>query len=77
MHRIGRTGRAGNKGFAVTFLSPGEDAGKASGIVQAELRADGEKHRKTVMEDLGKKYLFEMSVRKCQEEMLRSLDSCG
>ncbi|CAK9097005.1 DEAD-box ATP-dependent RNA helicase 46 [Durusdinium trenchii] len=34
VHRIGRTGRAGNKGFAVTFLSPHEDSGKASGIVQ-------------------------------------------
>ena len=35
VHRIGRTGRAGAKGYAVTFLSPSEDAGKVSGIIKA------------------------------------------
>jgi len=33
VHRIGRTGRAGVKGFAVTLLAP-EDGGKVSGIIQ-------------------------------------------
>ena len=35
VHRIGRTGRAGAKGYAVTFLCPSEDGGKISGIIQA------------------------------------------
>ena len=35
VHRIGRTGRAGAKGYAVTFLCPSEDGGKVSGIIQA------------------------------------------
>jgi len=34
IHRIGRTGRAGKKGFSITFLSS-EDRGKVSGIIQA------------------------------------------
>ncbi|CAE7040898.1 unnamed protein product [Symbiodinium sp. KB8] len=34
IHRIGRTGRAGKKGYAITLLSS-EDRGKASGIIQA------------------------------------------
>mmetsp|Transcript_41769 Transcript_41769/g.90505 ORF Transcript_41769/g.90505 Transcript_41769/m.90505 type:complete len:733 (+) Transcript_41769:70-2268(+) len=34
VHRIGRTGRAGAKGYAVTFLCPSEDGGKISGIIQ-------------------------------------------
>lgn len=34
VHRIGRTGRAGAKGYAVTFLCPSEDGGKVSGIIQ-------------------------------------------
>ncbi len=34
VHRIGRTGRAGAKGYAVTFICPSEDGGKVSGIIQ-------------------------------------------
>lgn len=41
MHRIGRTGRAGAKGYAITFLSPSEDAGKVSGIIQAMWQLSG------------------------------------
>lgn len=39
VHRIGRTGRAGAKGFAVTFLTAA-DAHKARGIVEVMERTD-------------------------------------
>merc|ERR1719174_1310977 len=39
VHRIGRTARAGAKGFAVTFLTPA-DAGKARGIVEVMERTN-------------------------------------
>jgi len=39
VHRIGRTARAGAKGFAVTFLSQA-DAGKARGIMEVMERTD-------------------------------------
>eukprot|EP01065_Artemidia_motanka_P030582 TRINITY_DN3661_c0_g1_i1.p1 TRINITY_DN3661_c0_g1~~TRINITY_DN3661_c0_g1_i1.p1 ORF type:complete len:635 (+),score=126.04 TRINITY_DN3661_c0_g1_i1:170-1906(+) len=38
VHRIGRTGRAGNKGIAYSFLSP-SDAGQARGLIQLLRRA--------------------------------------
>merc|ERR1719343_1152622 len=41
VHRIGRTGRAGAKGFAVTFLTS-VDAGKARGIIEVMERTDQE-----------------------------------
>jgi ATP-dependent RNA helicase DDX46/PRP5 len=34
VHRIGRTGRAGNKGFAVTFITP-EECSFASDLIKA------------------------------------------
>jgi len=37
VHRIGRTGRAGAKGYAVTFMSRG-DAGKARGVMEVMQR---------------------------------------
>lgn len=33
VHRIGRTGRAGNKGEAITFFSPQKDCGHAKGLI--------------------------------------------
>jgi len=39
VHRIGRTGRAGAKGFAVTFMSRA-DAGKARGLVEVMQRTN-------------------------------------
>merc|ERR1711908_188281 len=39
VHRIGRTGRAGAKGFAITFLT-GADGTKAKGIVEVMQRTD-------------------------------------
>merc|ERR1719343_790302 len=41
VHRIGRTGRAGAKGYAVTFMSRA-DAGKARGIVEVMQRTGQE-----------------------------------
>merc|ERR1719492_295420 len=41
VHRIGRTGRAGAKGFAVTFMSR-QDAGKARGIMEVMERTNQE-----------------------------------
>merc|ERR550532_2345393 len=41
VHRIGRTGRAGAKGFAVTLMSR-QDAGKARGIVEVMERTNRE-----------------------------------
>jgi ATP-dependent RNA helicase DDX5/DBP2 len=41
VHRIGRTGRAGAKGFAVTFMSR-QDAGKARGIMEVMQRTNQE-----------------------------------
>ncbi|CAE7661576.1 RH42, partial [Symbiodinium necroappetens] len=40
VHRIGRTGRAGCKGFAVTFLDRRADAGKAKGIMEVMQRTN-------------------------------------
>merc|ERR1719401_1835872 len=37
VHRIGRTGRAGAKGFAITLISS-EDGGKAHGIIEVMQR---------------------------------------
>merc|ERR1719245_2857070 len=39
VHRIGRTGRAGAKGFAITFLTSA-DGHKAAGIVEVMERTD-------------------------------------
>merc|ERR1719410_3348292 len=44
VHRIGRTGRAGAKGYAVTFMSRA-DAGKARGMVEVMQRTDAGKAR--------------------------------
>lgn len=33
-HRIGRTGRAGNKGEAITFFTPAKDCGHAAGLIK-------------------------------------------
>merc|ERR1719281_2049665 len=41
VHRIGRTGRAGAKGYAVTFMSRG-DGGKARGLVDVMTRTGQE-----------------------------------
>eukprot|EP00928_Gymnodinium_smaydae_P026474 TRINITY_DN2077_c0_g6_i1.p1 TRINITY_DN2077_c0_g6~~TRINITY_DN2077_c0_g6_i1.p1 ORF type:complete len:623 (+),score=155.07 TRINITY_DN2077_c0_g6_i1:134-2002(+) len=41
VHRIGRTGRAGAKGFAITILTS-SDAGKARGIMEVMERTDQE-----------------------------------
>merc|ERR1719414_2029115 len=41
VHRIGRTARAGAKGYAVTFLSR-QDAGKARGIIEVMERTGQE-----------------------------------
>jgi len=41
VHRIGRTGRAGAKGFAVTLMSR-QDAGKARGIMEVMQRTNQE-----------------------------------
>merc|ERR1719422_2741228 len=41
VHRIGRTGRAGAKGFAVTLMSR-QDAGKARGMVEVMERTNQE-----------------------------------
>lgn len=42
VHRIGRTGRAGQKGFAVTFLDRRADGGKARGIMEVMQRTNQE-----------------------------------
>ncbi|CAJ1408244.1 unnamed protein product [Effrenium voratum] len=42
VHRIGRTGRAGCKGFAVTFLDRRQDGGKAKGIMEVMQRTNQE-----------------------------------
>ncbi|CAK9055383.1 unnamed protein product [Durusdinium trenchii] len=42
VHRIGRTGRAGQKGFAVTFLDKRQDGGKAKGIMEVMKRTNQE-----------------------------------
>jgi superfamily II DNA/RNA helicase len=39
VHRIGRTGRAGSKGYAVTFLTSA-DAGKVRGLIDVMERTD-------------------------------------
>merc|ERR1719265_2193038 len=41
VHRIGRTGRAGNKGYAVTFMTK-QDGGKARGIIEVMERTNQE-----------------------------------
>merc|ERR1719237_1866809 len=41
VHRIGRTGRAGAKGYAVTFMSK-QDAGKARGVLEVMERTNQE-----------------------------------
>merc|ERR1719277_2102021 len=41
VHRIGRTGRAGAKGFAVTFMSK-QDDGKVRGVVEVMQRTGQE-----------------------------------
>lgn len=41
VHRIGRTGRAGAKGFAITFMT-GQDATKARGIIEVMQRTKQE-----------------------------------
>lgn len=41
VHRIGRTGRAGNKGYAVTFMTKA-DSGKARGIIEVMQRTNQE-----------------------------------
>merc|ERR1719401_3308551 len=41
VHRIGRTGRAGAKGYAVTFMSRA-DSGKARGVVEVMQRTGQE-----------------------------------
>ena len=34
VHRIGRTGRAGKKGIAISFFTPAKDCGQARGLIQ-------------------------------------------
>jgi ATP-dependent RNA helicase DDX46/PRP5 len=34
VHRVGRTGRAGNKGYAVTFITP-EECASAADLIRA------------------------------------------
>ena len=40
MHRVGRTGRAGNKGHAITFITPDECAAAADLIKALENSAN-------------------------------------
>merc|ERR1719343_216921 len=52
VHQIGRTGRAGAKGYAITFMSR-DDAGKARGIVDVMQRTNQEIPQE--LRDLAKK----------------------
>jgi len=42
VHRIGRTGRAGNKGLAITFFTPSKDCGHAKGLIDLLTKANQE-----------------------------------
>jgi superfamily II DNA/RNA helicase len=40
VHRIGRTGRAGNKGLAISFFTPQKDCGNAKGLIDLLTKAN-------------------------------------
>merc|ERR1712070_130709 len=40
VHRIGRTGRAGNKGLAISFFTPSKDCGNAKGLIDLLTKAN-------------------------------------
>jgi len=42
VHRIGRTGRAGNKGLAISFFTPSKDCGHAKGLIDLLTKAKQE-----------------------------------
>lgn len=42
VHRIGRTGRAGNKGLAISFFTPSKDCGHAKGLIELLTKAKQE-----------------------------------
>lgn len=42
VHRIGRTGRAGNKGEAITFFTPAKDCGHAKKLIEILRKAGQE-----------------------------------
>ena len=55
VHRVGRTGRAGNKGTAFTFITPGEGA-YAKDLVRALKDSKQEDHTPTQLTDLAKNH---------------------
>lgn len=56
VHRVGRTGRAGSKGFAFTLMDPEVEMKYASDILKAMIRAKQEKGIPDQLKDMAKKF---------------------
>jgi len=56
VHRVGRTGRAGSKGFAFTLMDPEVEMKHAPDILKAMIRANQEKGIPDQLKDMAKKF---------------------